>query len=276
VPTKAAFQHEATNLLVIKTKIQTIKTFMKTLCLLFTILIVTVTHVFGEIKNGYEKGILQTKESLKTYSALLHASRNNLTPYQRRKLEHRIDSLVTVISGYEITASLLEQFKIISPDLYAEIDALKNVNGWNVKVYVKFIEMPTTDTKVWGMTCMSPLGNDDETYASEYGKFTVSIKIWIGNNALVVLAHELGHVKYQVLHFSTYMKYYRENYTLGRDPSYLLGHNIDDLSGKSAARYVARFRRKYGHFLKLKKQKLQSPLILINRVRKNLINTTII
>jgi hypothetical protein len=249
---------------------------MKTLCLLFTILIVTMTHVFGEIKNGYEKGILQTKESLKTNRALLHTSRNNLSPYQRRKIEHRIDSLISIISGYEITASLLEQFKNISPDLYAEIDALKNANGKNIKVYVKFIEMPITGTKVWGMTCMSPLGNDDETYASEYGKFTVSIKIWLANNALVVLAHELGHVKYQALHFSTYMGYYRENYTLGMDPPHTLGHNIDDLSGRSALQYVARFRREYTHFLKIRKQKLQSPLTLIYKVKKNLTTTAII
>src|SRR5687768_10374614 len=98
---------------------------MKKLCLLFTILIVTMSTVFGEIKNGYENVILQAKESLQRYSASLHAGRNNLTPHQRRKIEHKIDSLVSVISNYEITAGLLEQFKIISPNLYAEIDALK-------------------------------------------------------------------------------------------------------------------------------------------------------
>ena len=247
---------------------------MKRYCLLFTVFILTMSNVFGKIKNGYEKDILQTRESLKRYSALLHAS-NNLTSYQRRKIEHRIDSLVSDISNYELTANLLEQFKVISPALYNEIDTLKDSRGKNVKVYVKFIPRVDAKIDVWGVTCMSPLGNDKEAYGSEYGKSTVSIKIWIANNALVVLAHELGHVKYQIPHFSTYMKYYRENYALNMDPAYTLGHSPDDLSGKSAAQYVKRFRKEYSYFLKMRKEKLQSPLILIDRIKKNLTNARI-
>src|SRR5687768_11227464 len=142
---------------------------MKKYCLLFTVFIITISNVFGEIKNGYEKEILQTREALKTYSALLQTS-NSLTPYQRRKIGHRIDSLISNISHYELTANLLEQFKIISPGLYAEVDTLKDSRGRNVTVYVKFIPTPNTKTELWGATSMSPLANDKESYASEYGK----------------------------------------------------------------------------------------------------------
>jgi hypothetical protein len=245
---------------------------MKKYCLLFTVFIITISIAFGEIKNGYEKEILQTREALKTYSDLLHTS-NNLTPYQRRKIGHRIDSLISNISHYELTANLLEQFKIISPDLYTEVDTLKDSRGRNVKVYVKFIPMPDTKTELWGATCMSPLTNDKEAYASEYGKSTVSIKIRIACNSLVVLAHELGHVKYQVPHFAAYMKYYRENYTLYMDPPHTLGHNPNDLSGKSATQYVKRFHKEYISFLRMRKERLQSPLILIDRIKKNLTYT---
>jgi hypothetical protein len=172
-----------------------------------------------------------------------------------------------------LTANLLEQFKIISPDLYDEIDTLKDCRGRNVKIYVKFIPKPNTDLQVWGITCMSPLTNDKDAYGSEYGKSTVSIKIWIASNALVVLAHELGHVKYQVPHFAAYMKYYRENYTLQMDPPHTLGHNTDDRSGKSATQYAKRFQKEYNYFLKMRKEKLQSPLIQIDRIKKNLTNT---
>jgi hypothetical protein len=245
---------------------------MKKYCLLLTVFIITISNVFGEIKNGYEKDILKTREALKTYSALYHTS-NSLTPYQRRKIGHRIDSLISSISNYELTANLLEQFKIISPDLYTEVDTLKDSRGRNVKVYVKFIPMPDTKTELWGATCMSPLAHDKEAYASEYGQSTVSIKIWIASNSLIVLAHEFGHVKYQVPHFAAYMKYYRENYTLFMDPPYTLGHNPDDLSGKSATQYVKRFHKEYMYFLRMKKEKLQSPLILIDRIKKNLTNS---
>ena len=122
---------------------------------------------------------------------------------------------------------------------------------------------------------MSPLENDEGAYASEYGKSTVSIKIWIASNSLFVLAHELGHVKYQVPHFAAYMKYYRENYTISMDPPHTLGHNPDDLSGKSATQYVKRFHKEYIYFLRLTKEKLQNPLVLIDRIKKNLTNTTI-
>jgi hypothetical protein len=88
-----------------------------------------------------------------------------------------------------------------------------------------------------------------------------------------VLAHELGHVKYQVPHFAAYMKYYRENYTLCMDPPHTLGHNPNDLSGVSATQYVKRFHKAYVYFLRMKKEKLQSPLILIDRIKKNLIDT---
>ncbi len=246
---------------------------MKKLCLLFTVSIIALSTVFGEIKNGYEREILKTRESLKRYSALLRAS--HLTPYQRRKIEHSIDSLVSNISNFEITENLLEQFKIISPELYSEIDTLKDSRGRNVKVYVKFIPLARTEIQCWGITRMGPMGNDKEAYCSEYGMFTVSIRIWISNNALVVLAHELGHVKYQVPHFAEYMKYYKENYTFRVDISHTLGHNPDDLSGRSAAQYARRFQKEYNYFLKMRKEKLQSPLILIDRIRKNLTNARV-
>ena len=117
--------------------------------------------------------------------------------------------------------------------------------------------------------------NDKDAYRSEYGEFTVSIKVWIVNKALFVLAHELGHVKYQVPYFATYMNYYKNNYVNKIYPVTNLGHNQDDLSGKSAIQYAKRFRKEYNYFLKMRKEKPQSPLIQIHRIRKNLINTII-
>jgi hypothetical protein len=75
-----------------------------------------MTNVFGEIKNGYKTEILQTRESLRNLSALLRVN-NNLTAVQKRKIKYTIDSLEKSISNYELTENLLDQFKIILPDL---------------------------------------------------------------------------------------------------------------------------------------------------------------
>jgi len=245
---------------------------MKKYCLLLTVFILAMSTVSGEIKNGYEKEILQTRELLKSLSALLQINKN-LRIGQRRKIEYRIDSLVNNISNYELTKNLLDQFKVISPDLYSEIDTLKDRKGRNVDVFVKFIPLDKTEIKAWGTTYMTQTEDDKDAYRSEYGECTVSIKVRIVNKALFVLAHELGHVKYQVPYFATYMVYYKDNYINKVYPVTNLGHNQNDLSGKSAIQYVKRFRREYIYFLKMRKEKLQSPLIQIDTIRKNLINT---
>jgi hypothetical protein len=242
---------------------------LKKYALLFLFLSLLFSHAFGEIKNGYEKDVVQMRASLRRYTALLQVN-NNLTFYQRRKIKHGIDSLVSNLSNYELTENLLKQFKDIAPDLYAEIDTLKDINGRNVKVYVKFIPVNGTEIKAWGTTYMSEMTNNKNGFCSEYGMYTVSVKIWIVNKALFVLAHELGHVRYQVPHFAKYMTYYKNNYMFQIHPAISLGHNGKDLSGKSAMDYVKRFRKEYVYFLKARKEKPQTPLILMTKIKKNL------
>ena len=79
---------------------------MKNFCLLITIFIVALNNTFGKIKNGYENEIFALKESLKIHGTLLHGD-TVLTAYQRKKIEHGIDSLVSEISKYEFTENLL-------------------------------------------------------------------------------------------------------------------------------------------------------------------------
>ena len=57
------------------------------------------------------------------------------------------------------------------------------------------------------------------------------IRIWIMDNALTILSHELGHVKYQVPNLENYAKYYKETYGTSNNEAYL-GHNPSDPSGK--------------------------------------------
>ena len=48
-----------------------------------------------------------------------------------------------------------------------------------------------------GITSLDYKEGDNDASYSEYGDRTVSITIWIMDNALTILSHELGHVKYR-------------------------------------------------------------------------------
>jgi hypothetical protein len=244
-------------------------------CVLFFIAyFVTASNVLGEIKNGYEKTNLQTWESLKNLLFIL-AENNDMSFSQRRGIKQRIEKLESDILYYELTENLLDQFRIIAPMLYNEIDTIKDNKGRAVHVYVKFVPEDATVVKAWGTTYISQDESDLDAYRSEYGDLTVSVKIWIVNNALKVLAHELGHVKYQVPHLASYCKFYEKHYFTGMRNPHIMGHGTNDPSGKSAWKYENIFRKEYSSFLKRNKKKIQNPIVLAERIKRNLNNNVI-
>jgi hypothetical protein len=235
----------------------------------FIFYFVTISNVFGEIKNGYEKSNFQTRESLKNLLFIL-AQSNDISASQRRRIKSRIDRLEGDILYYELTENLLNQFRIIAPMLYNEIDTIKDNKGRAVNVYVKFVPEDATEVKAWGTTYMDQVEDDLDAHRSEYGDFTVSVKIWIVSNALKVLAHELGHVKYQVPHLASYFKFYKKHYGSGIGNRHFMGHGTNDPSGKSASKYENMFRKEYSSFLKMQKGKLPNPVWLVESIRRNL------
>ena len=110
-------------------------------------------------------------------------------------------NLIIYQSHYELTEELLKQFKHISPDLYNRIDSIRDAKGRFTDVYVKFIPREEASIMAAGITRMAQSDEDKDACFSEYGKHSVSVKIWISSKALLVLSHELGHVNYQVPNF---------------------------------------------------------------------------
>lgn len=248
---------------------------MKKYCLHFAIFILTCNAVFGEIKNGYEKDIFGMKESLKKLSSILIENKE-LPLDQRRKIESSIETLVNHIVYYELTENLLNQFRIIAPGLCHEIDTIRDRMGRAVNVYVKFIPTNATEVKAWGTTCVGQVENDKDAYRSEYGEFTVSVKIWTVTDALLVLSHELGHVKYQVPNLASYVEFHKDRYNRSMEHPNYIGHDPGDLSGKSAIQYEKIFKKEYAYFLKMTNERIQNPLVLIGKIRKSLSHTKII
>ena len=236
-------------------------------CLNTLIFILTCHAVFGEIKNGYEKNIAGTKESLTILRASLLED-ENIIPAHRRKIQSTIATLVDHIAYYDLTEGLLVQFKTIAPELYAQVDSIRDRLGRPVDVYIKFVPADGTNVKAWGLTYMDQASDDKDAYQSEYGKFTVSVKVWIVHKALLVLAHELGHVKYQVPNLASYFEFYRNHYyNIPAENS--KGHEGDDPSGKCATQFGKTFQKKYSDFLKSSIEKVQNPLDVLARLKKN-------
>ena len=239
----------------------------KKFALIFSIVIIFQT-AFGEIKNGYETEIFQLTESLNNLKAILNGN-SNLTGFQRRKIEAKITYIENMFSYHELTDGLLRQFKNIAPDLFAEIDTIKDAKGRSVNVYIKFIPKDATEVKAWGTTYIDQMKNDIDGYYSEYGELSVSVKIWIVSKALLVLSHELGHVKHQVPHLASYLNYYKKRYPVVGSYDYV-GHDITDQSGQSASQFEKRFQKQYVAFLRLPNEKFENPLVLMDKIRKNL------
>jgi hypothetical protein len=243
---------------------------MKPYCLSLALLVFALNPSFAEIRNGYAVGINAAFASLKVCSSALRED-HHLPSFRRKALEAKVRELVKYITYYEVTENLLKQFKVISPELYHEVDTIKDRNGEITNVYIKFIPEDEASVAAWGVTRIAQAPGNANTYISEYGERSVSIKVWTVSQALLVLAHELGHVKYIVPNLAAYKKYHTENYRPCAFESNHVGHNGDDPSGKSALNFEKRFKASYSncYFKKGVFQK-DSPPVLVNKIRKNI------
>ena len=235
-------------------------------CLLILIFVLTVNAVFGKIRNGYEKNISASRQSLTILTNL--PENENITSWQRRKTQSAIATLIDHVAYYELTEGLLMQFKATAPELYVQIDTITDRLGRPVDVFVRFVPVDGTSVKAWGLTNVKQSSDDKDAYQSEFGKFTVSVKIWIVRSALLVLAHELGHVKYQVPNLASYCEFYKKHY----DPTPAtnsMGHDIDDPSGRWANQFGRTFQKRYADFIKKSIDKVQNPLSVLARLKKN-------
>ena len=234
---------------------------MKLLCLVFAMPLFLILAK-AEIKNGYVD-VENARVALRSLK-LLTSSDTTLNEKQSRNVNDRIKVLTDYINYFEITNILLNEFTRIVPDLFADINGIKDKAGSPTDVYVKFIPMNQVDGNHPGATYIQYKQGDDTNY-SEYGANTVSIKIWIMDTSLTILAHEFGHVKYEVPNLSDYQNYQKANPNINR--SYR-GHNPSDLSGQSASTYEKKFSRTYSDYLKSTMSRRLSPFKIARQVRE--------
>ena len=248
---------------------------MKKYIVVVIILFFMLNSAWAKLKNGYEKDISYVRERLKSYKEILSAN-NNLSPSERRKMKADLNNLILYQSHYELTEELLKQFKLISPGLYNRVDSIKDAKGRFTNVYVKFIPREEAFVMAAGVTRMAQSDEDKDACFSEYGIYSVSIKIWITSKALLVLSHELGHVNYQVPNFETYISYYKTEYSNMFPDSNCIGHSPTDQSGRNASTFEKEFKNDYHSYLKFRSEDapLESPVALVDQIKRKANNVS--
>jgi hypothetical protein len=237
------------------------------LCTIFCLLL--FQQASAKVRNGYARDIDGGRQSLKNLRLLLETDRS-ISIFQRMSINTKIEKLKTYITYYELTEKLLDQFRMISPDLYFEMDLIQDHAGRYQDVYVRFLPEEKMPRGVSATTSLGQLPNDAHGYFSEYGPYTVSVKIVAGRKSLSLLAHEFGHVKHQVPHLATYMLLYSKYYLEYPTSGHSLGHRDDDPSGQSAKRYALRFRNNYVAFVKANDRRIPSHLVLLQGIQVTL------
>ena len=242
---------------------------MKTYALFCTLYLITIFAASGKIRNGYARDIPGARESLTSIKLLLQRDKS-LSTFQQISMRDKIQNLNHFITYYELTERLLDQFQRISPDLYFEIDSLKDKKGRSIDVYVKFIHEKEMPAGVAGTTNVTQDKSDPDAYTSEYGIHTVSVHISVAKSSLQFLAHEFGHVKHQVPNLASYMVYYAKYYLENSYRRKSFGHNDNDPSGKQAQEYSKKFHDRYLAFLKQGKKPIESHVVLLRDIRTQL------
>jgi hypothetical protein len=240
---------------------------MKNICLWIGLLLLLQRPLCAQIKNGYADDFAGAQSSLKHLTSLLKTP--FLTPAERKKLEHGKKATTDNIVHYQLTQQLLADFRLISPDLYNEIDTLADDHGRKTVVYVKFVPDENnagTSHGVTYLTCMPK----DSSETSQMTEVSIQIEIRIARKALVVLAHEFGHLRYIIPHLTDYLEYYSRTYSqIASDPDFA-GHNESDVSGKTAEAFEKRYRlSRYSHWKA--QEKVADPVSIAMDIRKRLV-----
>ncbi len=242
----------------------------KIITLFVLIYCIALSTSMADIRNGYESEIKGMRASLERLTELLDDPESNLSFFKRSIIKSNIYKLEEYIAYFELTEKLIEQFRTIAPALYLEIDTLNDPTGQRVTVYVKFVPEKEMQLAADGTTNIDQCNDDKNVYQSEYGPRTVLIKIASVARSLSLLAHEFGHVKYQVTNLAEYIEYYRLNYLNDSFNSTYVGHNSTDRSGHAAAEFENVFRRLYSVYKRTSGEEVGSPLALLHAIRKHM------
>ena len=244
---------------------------MKTIYLIIPLCILSSSHLFGRIMNGYEPQIESSKITLQKLRMLLY-EKKHMSVIQRSRVKSKIETLTNYICYYQLTEGLIHQLRIVSPDIFAEADNLKDKRGRSTDIYVKLIPTESAKIRLEAASFFAQTSIDEDANHSEYGDYSVAVDIWCTNNALFLLSHELGHIKYIVPNLATYCKFYNKHYDKERVNLDQIGHLTFDPSGKCSRAFEKRFLEDEKTYLKNAGKKPEDFSSRLTRIRKAMRN----
>jgi len=161
---------------------------------------------YFDIKNGYADELYQWEHQIKGLRQAIKSSKT--TPSQK-------SSLLKVLRysqkygdqlqyDYQLTEQALKRLKRIDPELYDSVSNVRDKQGQVTHVYVKVIVGFGDKTGLYGTTNLNQNPSNQDQYISCYGKQSVMVKVASGPKAVELLAHEFGHVLYQVPNLASY------------------------------------------------------------------------
>jgi len=201
-------------------------------------------YTLGNIKNGFEKDVIKAEKAKSALKSLIDASTESDASLGMLCLQY---TLVKIKSTdlrklFQHTEALINDLRTVHPDLFNEINSIKDYHGNRTDVYVRVLPEDQMNVLHWGTTNLEQTNGDVHTYQSRYGSQAVSVVIRLCGRmkSLHLLVHELGHVKYQVPNLASYVEYFREAYKYTRE-NQAFGHKDEDPSNLSSIYELERF-----------------------------------
>lgn len=218
---------------------------MKRLCILtLAILCLGVNrNSYAEIRNGYDEEIKKTEKYIRNLNEI---AKEVLNTAQREKLNKLLIATHTKAEKlrklHASTQELIEMLRTIAPGLYEEINTIRDSESNETDVYIKVVD--DLGSGLRGATNLNQSVENPNVYTSEYGDYTVSVKLIITGPILPlwILVHELGHVRYLVPHLAEYWKYYKRYYQHSYSSNNNIGHDPHDPSHLSVKKTLKTFK----------------------------------
>jgi hypothetical protein len=195
---------------------------------------------------------------------------NEMSSAERHRIKSDLNILTDYVLCYQLTEVLIQQLKTVSPAMYMQIDSIKDKKGRSTDVYVKLIRKENATIPLRAATFFEQSAIDEDANTSIYGQYSVAVDIWIADNALFLLSHELGHVNYIVPNLSEYSKFYKRYYHDQREVGVnFIGHHAKDPGGKSANAFEKRFIADRTNYLRQGGQKPEAMWALLIKLKRN-------
>ncbi len=206
---------------------------------------------YAEIRNGYDE---ELKKSEKYIKNLTEIAKEVLSTAQREKLNTCLEVTYTnqekLLEKHAKTQELIEMLRFIAPDLYEEINTIKDREGNETDVYIKVVD--DLGTNLVGATNLRQSSDSPNVHRSKYGDHTVSVRLiyQYPRRSLKVLFHEIGHVRYQVPHLAAYCEFYKKVYQNQYYEGTQTGHHSKDPSHRSVKATIEIFKQSWKEYNK--------------------------